>query len=485
MRQFFVTVIGLRRLLPLFTLAIVSSSYAQLSFQKSVCDSRLDGAYTVSSVDLDRDGKNDILAAGASNVVWYKNDGKGNFSKRTVGSLSGTWWVHAADIDRDGDYDVLAASPKLNQVQFFQNKGGGSFNSYVVGTGVNAEAVYAADLDGDRDLDVIASDWANNRVVRWRYDGRQSFTMYVVDGNLPGAHSVTAADFDRDGDNDIAASGSGKINWYKNNGGSFSRATTISSSGSLCIHSIDFNRDGKTDLLATGRQSGDVAWYKNGGASFSKQVIATGFGDSWSVHAGDMDKDGDLDVTAGSINNNYVKAWINDGSHTKFKEYLVDGNINSARAVWAADFDGDGDADITSAARKSAQVAWYKVGSGSSATIASTNDAESLEDDGNEAINSALTLPADYALQQNYPNPFNPETRIAYELPENGYVRLSVYDVLGREVVALVAGDQSAGRHSAIWNGRDANAQRVSSGIYFYQLQANGFRTVRRMLLVQ
>jgi hypothetical protein len=465
----------------LFLCFFNSPVYADLSFSKSVIDSRLSGAYTVMSVDLDRDGKNDILAAGGNNVVWYKNSGTGSFSKRTIGNLSGTWWVYAADVDRDGDIDVLAASPKLNQVQFYQNKGGESFNSYVVGTGVNAECVYAADLDGDKDLDIVASDWENNRVVRWRYDGGQRFTMFVVDANLGGAHSVTAADFDRDGKIDIAASGSGKINWYKNNDGSFSGAKSIASGGSLCIHSIDFNRDGKQDLLATGRQSGEVAWYQgSGGGSFSKRVIASSFGDSWSVHAADMDKDGDLDVTAGSIDRNYVKAWINDGSNSKFKEYLVDGNINNARAVWVADFDGDGDADITSAARKSNQIAWYKVSGSSTIASREANDA-----DGNEIAASGSSLPVAYTLEQNFPNPFNPETRIAYELPQSGYVRLVVYDVLGREVIALISGERPAGRHSVTWNGIDAQGQRASSGVYFYRLHAGGFTASKRMMLVQ
>lgn len=467
----------------LFFLSVASRpASSQLSFDKLVIDRKFAGAYSVCAVDLDRDGKTDVLAGGSSGVAWWKNDGRGNFSKRTIGSLSGTWWVYAADIDRDGDYDVLGTSPKLKRVQFFENRGGESFASYTVGDGINAETVFAADLDRDGDLDVLATDWDNNDVVCWKYNGGRRFARYVLDGNLKGAHSVTAADFDLDGDVDVAASGSGKINLYRNNGsGSFSSAITIGSGGSLCIHATDFDRDGNPDILGTGRRAGDVFWYEGGGGRFSKHTIATGFGDSWSVHAVDIDGDGDMDAVAAAILDNYVKAWINDGSDTKFKEYLVDGDIKSARAAWAADFDGDGDADIISAARKSGQVAWYRVSRGAVGRVAEQLPDRKDEDD----HMTAALMPESYALGQNYPNPFNAETRIEYDLPEKGEVRLVIYDVLGREVRILVWQDQPADHHVVAWNGCDNGGQRVSSGMYFYHLQAGGYSATKKMLMVQ
>ena len=76
-----------------------------------------------------------------------------------------------------------------------------------------------------------------------------------------------------------------------------------------------------------------------------------------------------------------------------------------------------------------------------------------------------LALPQQFALDQNYPNPFNPSTIISYELPAESRVRLTIYNLLGREIVTLVNGNQDAGFKSVEWN-----ASNVASGIYFYRL---------------
>ena len=82
-----------------------------------------------------------------------------------------------------------------------------------------------------------------------------------------------------------------------------------------------------------------------------------------------------------------------------------------------------------------------------------------------------------YALGQNYPNPFNPDTRIDFVLPEDSDVRLSVYDLLGREVRTLAQGPyagSSAIPYQTVWDGNDASGTRVASGVYFYRLTARG-----------
>ena len=88
-------------------------------------------------------------------------------------------------------------------------------------------------------------------------------------------------------------------------------------------------------------------------------------------------------------------------------------------------------------------------------------------------------------LYQNYPNPFNPETVIAYQLPEGTEVEISIYNILGQKVKTLVNGRIDAGYHKVIWNGKDADGNDVSSGIYFYKINTDKFSETKKMLLMK
>ena len=94
--------------------------------------------------------------------------------------------------------------------------------------------------------------------------------------------------------------------------------------------------------------------------------------------------------------------------------------------------------------------------------------------------NTSMALPNQFALNQNYPNPFNPSTVISYQLPVNSDVTLKIYDVLGKEVTTLVNEDKPAGSYQI-----DFNAGGLSSGIYFYRLQAGDFVQTRKMILLK
>jgi hypothetical protein len=97
-----------------------------------------------------------------------------------------------------------------------------------------------------------------------------------------------------------------------------------------------------------------------------------------------------------------------------------------------------------------------------------------------ENASSQDAQPAAMALEQNYPNPFNPETAIRYSLIAGNQVRLSVFDLLGREVAILVNENKPAGTHAVRWN-----ADTFPSGIYAYRLTAGGSSGVKRMILLK
>jgi hypothetical protein len=94
-------------------------------------------------------------------------------------------------------------------------------------------------------------------------------------------------------------------------------------------------------------------------------------------------------------------------------------------------------------------------------------------------------IPHDFSLQQNFPNPFNPSTEIRFDLPQEGYVNLSVYNMAGHKVRSLESGDMQPGYHSIIWDGTNDAGSKVSTGMYFYSIQTNGFQATKKMLFLK
>ena len=94
-------------------------------------------------------------------------------------------------------------------------------------------------------------------------------------------------------------------------------------------------------------------------------------------------------------------------------------------------------------------------------------------------------VPTSFDLQQNYPNPFNPITHFKYNLPKTSQVKVTVYNMMGRKVATLVDKKQSAGTFQVTWDGTDVRGRRVSSGVYFYKLEAGSFNMTRKMLLMK
>lgn len=95
-------------------------------------------------------------------------------------------------------------------------------------------------------------------------------------------------------------------------------------------------------------------------------------------------------------------------------------------------------------------------------------------------LSGVVNLPAAFGMAQNYPNPFNPATNIAFSLPKDSHVRLTVYNVRGQVVDVLQDGEMGAGDHTLIWRAQDQ-----VSGVYLYRIEAEGYSSTRRMLLLK
>ncbi|MDP6669660.1 MAG: T9SS type A sorting domain-containing protein, partial [Candidatus Krumholzibacteria bacterium] len=142
-------------------------------------------------------------------------------------------------------------------------------------------------------------------------------------------------------------------------------------------------------------------------------------------------------------------------------------------------------------------VDWWPIASGTAAGIVTlTGDVRSFAIGGQQfymdnvcvtyATGTGIaTSPLGVApiLNHNYPNPFNPKTTLSFSLAEQGEVRLSIHDVLGREVTVLVNGSLNAGNHEKVWDGRDHRGRAVSSGIYFARIEGGGEVQSRKLVL--
>jgi len=100
-------------------------------------------------------------------------------------------------------------------------------------------------------------------------------------------------------------------------------------------------------------------------------------------------------------------------------------------------------------------------------------------------LNNEQMIPQDTYLHASYPNPFNPVTNIAYDLNRSTDVDITVYNMLGQEVVTLQAGFQVAGTYTVQWNGVDHSGHSVASGLYFYTLRTDRFTSTKKMMLLK
>ncbi len=95
-------------------------------------------------------------------------------------------------------------------------------------------------------------------------------------------------------------------------------------------------------------------------------------------------------------------------------------------------------------------------------------------------IHQTSTLVKDYNLEQNYPNPFNPTTKINFSIPKSGHISLIVYDILGKEINVLVNQSLTPGEYET-----DFDSNGISSGIYYYILKTDDYRSVKKMMLLK
>ncbi|WP_254173274.1 putative Ig domain-containing protein [Planktothrix pseudagardhii] len=339
----------------------------------------LTGVYrsSVTTADFDSDGDTDILLTGYDSFnnpisQIYSNNGSGGFSENTNVSLTRVYKgsVTTADFDSDGDTDILLTGQDSSWKpisQIYSNNGSGGFseNTNISLTGVGYSSVTTADFDKDGDTDILLTGLDSSGRISKIYsnNGSGGFSENT-NVSLTGVYtsSVTTADFDKDGDTDILLTGRdsssnpiSKI--YSNNGsGGFSENTNVSLSGVAfsSVSTADFDSDGDTDILLTGRDSSNnpisKIYSNNGSGGFSENTNISLNGVYYSsVSTADFDKDGDTDIllTGRDSSSNYIsKIYSNNGSGGFSENTNVSLLGVAFSSVSTADFDSDGYTDI-------------------------------------------------------------------------------------------------------------------------------------------
>lgn len=102
-----------------------------------------------------------------------------------------------------------------------------------------------------------------------------------------------------------------------------------------------------------------------------------------------------------------------------------------------------------------------------------------------EQVTEMAPVPKEYGLDQNYPNPFNPSTTIAFDLPQAGPVTLAIYNLLGEKIRTLLNQPLAAGKHQAVWDGKNESGESMPSGVYHYKIEAQNFRAVKKLVLAR
>ena len=356
----------------------------EITFTKHIIDDSFNRVSGLYCCDIDGDDDNDIIgtALGESGITWWRNDG-GNpiiWTKQIIdANYRSAIYVYATDIDGDDDIDVIAtAASMMGKIAWWENNGGNPPNwtrCTITNQFGMAHGIFALDLDQDGDTDVLGTSASMNRISWWENDASagngSSWTEHVVDEEFAITQSVYSTDLDHDGLADVigASYGDNEVAWWHNNGGSSLTFTkqTISTTfnGAHWVYADDVDGDGFKDILAAGASNSQIAWWKNPGIypsnNWKKQTISKGFYGALTVHAADLDNDGDVDVMGTANGDDEVTWWENDGeTPINWIPHILDEAFDGAWPIYSCDVDSDGDNDIIAGADTDNTVACWE-----------------------------------------------------------------------------------------------------------------------------
>ena len=102
-----------------------------------------------------------------------------------------------------------------------------------------------------------------------------------------------------------------------------------------------------------------------------------------------------------------------------------------------------------------------------------------------DSVLSHVSIPKEFSLMKNYPNPFNPKTNIQFTIPVTSFIKLFIYDINGKTIFKIINSELESGYYNVAWNGKNELGHKVGSGVYFYRLEAKGFRSSQKMIFIK
>ncbi len=426
----------------ILALFICVSLNSQTTFNKTQSISLPTGGgnapYNIASGLIDNDAFPDIVVSTTlgNSVYWLKNDGTGVFTVQSPSissTLNSAGGVAIADLNGDGFNDVVTTSYNDNKLVWFANDGSGNFGpEQIISSSVTGPSqVYVRQIDNNSTLDVTVSSYTGNEVVWFSNDGRGNFsTKNIIDNTIlsPGAYAVKDIDFDGDIDAVIASSVAfGTPNdcvikvFYNDGNGIFTADTNdVSINEKDYIFSImaeDVDGDNSLDILVTDLL-GSPSWFKRtqispGTATYAETVLTTSIANPACLDLRDLDNDSFKDfvlTSATSGGGNDIVWYKNNGAGGFNSEIVIDDTQSQAYTITFSDFENDGDLDIATVAYNDDDV---NVFNNQKITL-STND----------LTNSPFKI---------YPNPASSKLYLNDIASEN--YEISIYDLLGKKIM--------------------------------------------------
>lgn len=344
------------------------------SFHHTILDAP--GASGVVVGDLDGDGDHEIVGTGAFGLrVWAP--GSPWTLVWEAADLANPGAPRATDIDRDGDLDLVATSFLDGEVGWYENQGSWNFQYHsvrVVSDGGGLIAAEVADFDRDGFPDIATAEFDSDE-VHIDLGSAAGFLAGPTISALPaGPVDLVADDLDRDGDLDLAgvAIGGGAIFWLENGSAGWVPRTLAPVAGSAPIRLAvgDLDSDGDTDVVgsllgAMQLVSVDQTDLRSTVFFSEPETLLTGDRRAREVRVGDVDRDGDPDLTLAAAAFARVQVLLNDGNGLSSTTHAFDPGSELA-GVGLGDFDRDGDLDFFAAVRDAGWSAVYSNdGSGS------------------------------------------------------------------------------------------------------------------------